>query len=139
MAVRETNMREGFMNDFPVLAGKKIEKGALVFAKAATGYAFGISSTDTGTAGDRFLGVACETVDNTGGASGALVVRAWGSGVHQFATAGFTVADTGKKAKTDLNGAFSVAASTYQVGTIVVATSSQIDIDIETSIGSVFA
>ena len=109
MAVRETNMREGFMNDFPVLAGKKIEKGALVFAKSATGYAFGISSIDTAAAGDRFLGVACETVDNTAGSSGAIVVRAWATGVHQIATTGFTVADTGKKAKTDANGAFSVA------------------------------
>lgn len=139
MASKETNMREGFINDFPVLAAKKIEKGALVFAKAATGFAFGVSASDTAAAGDRFLGVCAETVDNTAGSSGAIVVRAWAHGVHQYAATGFTVADTGKKALVNASGVLAVSASGFSVGTIIAATSSQIDIDIANSVGSVFA
>ena len=77
MAAFDTNMREGIINDFKVGATKKIEKGNHVFAKEATGFAFTPTVADPAAAGDRYLGIAAETVDNTLGTDGLVDVRAF--------------------------------------------------------------
>ena len=67
---RATPYREGIEIEFPVAANSKIFSGSLVCANTS-GYA--VPAADT--AGLKFLGVALEQVDNTGGANGAKIVR----------------------------------------------------------------
>ncbi len=56
--------------DLPVEAGQIIYKGAFIGLDDTTGYAQPL------TAGDTFVGVAYAKADNSGGASGAINVRA---------------------------------------------------------------
>ena len=76
---RATPYREGIEIEFPVAAATKIYAGSLVCANAQ---GFAIPAADT--AGLKFMGVALEQVDNTGGSDGAKVVRLRRRGVFEF-------------------------------------------------------
>lgn len=87
---RATPYREGIEIEFPVAASAKIYAGSLVCANAA---GFAVPGADT--AGLKFLGVALEKVDNTGGANGAKKVRLRRTGVFEFNAASITAAMLG--------------------------------------------
>jgi predicted RecA/RadA family phage recombinase len=87
---RATPYREGIEIEFPVAAATKIYAGSLVCANAE---GFAVPAADT--AGLKFLGVALEQVDNTGGANGAKVVRLRRTGVFEFNAASITEAMVG--------------------------------------------
>lgn len=100
----------------------KVFKGALVGVNAA-GMAVPMSQA---TAGLKLVGIANETVDNTGGAAGAKSVNATKAGAFVFkAAAGFAPvqADVGKEVycTTDWEVQISTVGLTnqYKVGTIV--------------------
>lgn len=141
MASIETNMREGLINDYLIDAGKKIEKGNFIFAREATGYAFQPTASDTAAAGDRFLGIAVETIDNTGGAAGALSCRVSTYGVHQIPQTGFDQAQVGDRVKLAANGGSITTASvtTYYVGVVVAVSSTLVDVQIDNAIGNIYA
>jgi hypothetical protein len=87
---RATPYRDGIEIEFPVAANSKIYAGSLVCANTS-GYA--VPAADT--AGLRFLGVALEQTDNTGGANGAKSVRLRRSGAFEFDAASITQAMVG--------------------------------------------
>lgn len=91
-ADRNTSRRNGDQLSLGIAANKKIYAGSLV-ARDASGYA-----TPGATATDLLgMGRAAETVDNTGGAAGALQVPI-DKGVFHFANAAgdpVTIADIG--------------------------------------------
>jgi hypothetical protein len=87
---RATPYRDGIEIEFPVAANTKIYAGSMVCANAS-GYA--VPAADT--AGLRFLGVALEQVDNTGGANGAKKVRLRRSGAFEFDAASISQAMVG--------------------------------------------
>ncbi len=87
---RATPYRDGIEIDFPVAANIKIYAGSLVCANTS-GYA--VPATDT--AGLKFVGVALEQTDNTGGANGAKKVRLRRMGVFEFDALSITQAMVG--------------------------------------------
>jgi predicted RecA/RadA family phage recombinase len=87
---RATPYREGIEIEFPVAASAKIYAGSLVCANAQ---GFAVPATDT--AGLKFLGVALEQVNNTGGANGAKSLRLRRTGVFEFNAASITQAMVG--------------------------------------------
>jgi hypothetical protein len=82
---RATPYRDGIEIDFPVAANIKIYAGSLVCSNTS-GYA--VPAADT--IGLKFLGVALEQVDNTGGANGAKKVRVRRAGAFEFDAASIT-------------------------------------------------
>jgi predicted RecA/RadA family phage recombinase len=76
---RATPYREGVELDFPVAANTKIYSGSLVCGNSG-GYA--VPGADS--PGFKFLGVAMEQADNSGGADGAKAIRLRRSGVFEF-------------------------------------------------------
>lgn len=74
---RDKGRKDGDLISVP-MAAEKIYKGSLVFANA-NGYA-----SNTPTASEPFIGVAHETVDNSGGSAGDLEIRVWTTGVFNF-------------------------------------------------------
>ncbi len=117
----ETFERPGLVMAYK-MAAAKIYKGALVGINSA-GYAVPMAH---GTANLKFIGIANETVDNSGGQAGdrSLSVTKSGSFVMK-ANAGFspTIADLGKElhAVTDweVQASASGLTNAYKVGTIV--------------------
>ena len=87
---RATPYRDGVEIEFPVAANNKIYSGSLVCANT-DGYA--VAAADS--PGLKFLGVALEQVDNTGGANGAKQVRLRLTGVFEFDAASITQAMVG--------------------------------------------
>ena len=87
---RATPYREGIEIEFPVAANSKIYSGSLVCSNTS-GYA--VPAADT--AGLKFLGVALEQVDNTGGVNGAIQLRLRRTGVFEFDAASITQAMVG--------------------------------------------
>jgi len=87
---RATPYREGVELDFPVAANCKIYSGSLVCGDT-NGYA--VPGADS--PGLKFLGVAVEQVDNTGGANGAKIVRLRRTGVFEFDASSITQAMIG--------------------------------------------
>lgn len=87
---RATPYREGIEIEFPVAAATRIYAGSLVCANAQ-----GFAAPAGDTAGLKFLGVALEQVDNSGGAAGAKTVRLRRSGVFEFNAASITPAMVG--------------------------------------------
>jgi hypothetical protein len=87
---RATPYRDGIEIDFPVAASTKIFAGSLVCANTS-GYA--VPAADT--AGLKFLGMALEQMDNTGGANGAKTVRLRRTGNFLFDAASITQAMVG--------------------------------------------
>jgi hypothetical protein len=87
---RATPYRDGIEIEFPVAANSKIYSGSLVCANTS-----GYAAPSTDTAGLKFLGVAVEQMDNTGGANGAKKVRIRRAGVFEFDAASITQAMVG--------------------------------------------
>jgi hypothetical protein len=87
---RATPYRDGIEIEFPVAANIKIYAGSLVCANT-NGYAAPASDT----AGLKFLGVALEQMDNTGGANGAKKVRLRRTGTFEFDALSITQAMVG--------------------------------------------
>lgn len=96
------------LRSFQVAAGQHIYKGALV-GLSATGYAQAL------TAGDPFVGMAYEEIDNTSGADSDLTVRVYTLGDFGQALTGATVADVGRPvfASADDTLSFTGAGNTY--------------------------
>ena len=140
MASIETNYREGVLNAFLIGASTLIEKGNPVYAKAATGYAFVPKASENVAAGDTFLGISAETIDNSTGAAGALSVRVYSKGVHQVPNTGSIVqASVGDAIKVTAAGVLAAGTVAVRIGTCVAVTSSLVDIYIDNAIGSVYA
>ena len=79
MAERKTEWKDGQLVPLAVAASTKIEAGKMVGLNSA-GYA--VEAADT--AGIKVLGVAEETVDNSSGSNGDLVVRFRKNKVFKF-------------------------------------------------------
>ena len=112
----ETHEREGLIVAYPVKANTRIWKGALVCVDS-TGYL--VPASDT--ANLRFVGVAFESVDNTGGASSAKRCRVVKRGTFVYNRIGsFTQADIGTTARaiTD-NEVAKTSTNNIVVGTVV--------------------
>lgn len=112
----ETHEREGLIVAYPVKANAKIWKGALVCIDS-TGYL--IPASDT--ANLRFVGVAFESVDNTGGANGDKRCRVVKRGTFVYNRSGsLTQADIGTtvRAATD-NEVAKTSANNILVGTVI--------------------
>jgi len=112
----ETHEREGLIVAYPVKANTRIWKGALVCVDN-TGYL--VPASDT--ANLRFVGVAFESVDNTGGASGAKRCRVVKRGTFVYNRIGsFTQADIGAtvRANSD-NEVAKTSTNNIVVGTVV--------------------
>lgn len=87
----ETQEKEGLLAAYPLKANAVIFKGALVCVDS-TGYLVPASDSDN----LRFVGVAFESVDNTGGANGAKRARVTKRGVFVYHRSGtYTQADVG--------------------------------------------
>lgn len=78
------------LQDLPMLTNIKIYKGALLVYDAA-----GFITNGSDTAGVKFAGIANETVDNTGGASGAKVIEV-ANGEVQYPGSSLEQADAGR-------------------------------------------
>ncbi|MCS6918818.1 MAG: DUF2190 family protein [Fimbriimonadales bacterium] len=112
----ETHEREGLIIAYPVKANAKIWKGALVCVDS-TGYL--VPASDS--AGLRFVGVAFESVDNTGGGNGEKRCRVVKRGTFIYNRVGsYTQADVGAtvRATTD-NEVAKTSANNILVGTVV--------------------
>jgi hypothetical protein len=77
------------LRSYQVAASQRIYKGALV-GRAATGYAQPLA------AGDPFIGIAYEDIDNSTGANGALAVRVYTLGDFGHALSGAAITDIGR-------------------------------------------
>lgn len=111
-AAREDDRQDGVLVLYPVKTASKIYKGTLVSVDS-TGYAKRAAAADK-----RVVGVAYETVDNTG-ANGALNIRVWATGSFTFATTGATQANVGDAVYvTDDQTVQTSATSTIKVGVI---------------------
>jgi len=75
-----------------LMGAVKIPKGTLVSLRVADGYAY---RSRAGTATDLFVGVAYETVDNSGGSAGDTHIRVQKTGIFEFAKASAVQADVG--------------------------------------------
>lgn len=91
---RKTARRDGIEIAYKVAAGVKIFAGSIVCLNT-DGYA----APGADTANFKFLGVAMESADNTGGANGAITVRVQRKGVFRFAAAGMAITDIGAAVK----------------------------------------
>lgn len=112
----ETHEREGLIVAYPVKANTRVWKGALVCVDN-TGYL--VPASDT--ANLRFVGVAFESVDNTGGANGAKRCRVVKRGTFIYNRIGsFAQADIGATARavTD-NEVAKTSTNNIVVGTVV--------------------
>ncbi|GIV11454.1 MAG: hypothetical protein KatS3mg020_0945 [Fimbriimonadales bacterium] len=112
----ETQEREGLIIAYPVKANTKIWKGALVCVDNT-----GNLAPASDSAGLRFVGVAFESVDNTGGANGATRCRVIKRGCFIYNCSGsYTQADVGAtvRAISD-NEVAKTSANNIIVGTVV--------------------
>jgi hypothetical protein len=112
----ETARKDGILGTLPVMTATKILKGAAVYTKqsgANAGYAFTPDGVvNTLAFGDRFEGIATETVDNTAvgnptgyGTNGSLNVNVMKSGSFLLpCTDTLTAAKTGMSVFQDNNG-----------------------------------
>lgn len=78
------------LRTYKVNASSYIYKGALVGLDAADGFARPL------VAGDVFIGIAYEEIDNSAGANGDKVVRVFSQGDFDHAMSGAVQADVGK-------------------------------------------
>lgn len=84
---RNTNKK--FVRDlqnYPVAAGAVIHAGGMI-AVNATGFLV-MASNAAGLQKTKAMGVAFDSVDNTGGANGDVSVRVWTEGVFAFENSG---------------------------------------------------
>lgn len=87
---RATAYRDGIEVEYRVAANAKIFAGSLVCVNSS---GFAVPAADT--AGFKFIGVALQQVDNSGGANGAKIIRVRRSGVFEFAAGSITQAMVG--------------------------------------------
>lgn len=117
-ARKDTRRQEAVILPYPVEENTKIVEGALVSVNAA-GYA--VNATDT--TGERVVGVASASADNTGGADGAIDVTVWTNGAHSFvANFSAAISNVGDKVYAVDNQTVDLAATTTNdvlVGVIV--------------------
>lgn len=81
-AAYEATRKDGILEDYPVIAAEIIYKGTPVWLRAASGHAYSNDGTTNALeAGDVFVGICEETVDNSAGAAAAknVIVRTKGS------------------------------------------------------------
>lgn len=79
-AAYDGNRKPGEYQMYPMLGAEKIFKGMPVYLKATGRYAFtNDGTTNTLAAGDIFVGIAAETIDNTG-VDGAKYIRVYRKG-----------------------------------------------------------
>lgn len=90
MAERKTEWKDGQLVPLAVAASTKIEAGKMVGINSA-GYA--VEAADT--AGIKVLGVAQETVDNSSGSNGDLVVRIRKDKVFKFKNSATNAVEAG--------------------------------------------
>lgn len=112
----ETLEREGLLVSYAVKANTRIWKGALVCVDS-TGFL--VPASDT--AGLRFVGVAFESVDNTGGTNGAIRCRVIKRGSFVYNRTGtYSQADVGTlvRAVSD-NEVAKTSTNNIVVGTVV--------------------
>jgi len=144
----DSERKDGKLLAFPMLASVKIYKGSTVVADATARFAqTNDGATITLAAGDKFLGICAETMDNVG-ADGDEDVRVYRNGVHLLEfTDALTVADLGKPVLlnnvTD-NGAVTVTSDSgnpeVQVGEIVeIVSASTARVDIANAVGNLVA
>lgn len=116
MQPHETHEREGLIIAYPVKANAKIWKGALVCVDN-TGYL--VPASDT--ANLRFVGVAFESVDNTGGVNGAKRYRVVKRGSFVYNRSGsYAQADIGTTVRaTSDNEVAKTSTNNIVVGTVV--------------------
>ncbi|MFN7016611.1 MAG: hypothetical protein ACK4P5_05490 [Fimbriimonadales bacterium] len=112
----EAHEREGLIVAYPVKANAKIWKGALVCVDN-TGYL--VPAADA--AGLRFVGVAFESVDNTGGSNGDKRCRVIKRGSFVYNRVGnYTQADVGATVRaTSDNEVAKTSTHNILVGTVV--------------------
>jgi len=140
----DLGIKEGDIISMPMADACKIYKGDIVKVNAA-----GYASNLVAAAGDSFLGVAVETVDNTsavtGHAAGFKSVRVWAKRgqIHKFYKATPVVDDVGLKAfsgvgtssdsQTVVSAATTTGTSAIGIGLIVGfdATAGTVDVAIE--------
>lgn len=84
---REARKKDGKLISY-AMGAVQVNKGALVFVRAADGYAYPARSTNTIT--DNFVGVAFETVNNSTGTAGAQSVKVEKEGDYVFVLAAAT-------------------------------------------------
>lgn len=89
-ADRKTSYREGIEIEYKVAANAKIFAGSLVCLNAS-----GYAAPGGDTANFKFVGVAMEYVDNTGGANGDIPVRVRRKGIFRFSASGMAITDIG--------------------------------------------
>lgn len=90
LAARKPRAYElGYMNDLAMIATDIIYEGAAVGLQPSTGLARPLA------AGDRFVGFAEQTVDNSAGAASAQYVRVYGKGEIQLPVSGAVITDVG--------------------------------------------
>jgi len=115
---REIDYKEANLASYPVAANTKIYKGALVVVRNTDGYAYNARTGNNST--DFFVGIAIETVDNTGGAAGAKRIRVKKHGSGVYSGTGFTQANVSAAAyATDENTVTTTAGTNVLVGHIV--------------------
>lgn len=93
-AVYDAKRRDGSLIGYPLTAGAKVYKGALVCVNTGSGFA----QTGADAASTVFVGVAYETVDNTTGAAGAKTLRVQKDGEYLYNALGAVQTDVGKAA-----------------------------------------
>jgi len=113
----DARRKDGALLASAVGAGARVFKGGLVTVASATG----LVQAGADSAGLVFVGVAYESVDNTGGAAGAKAVRVHKNGVFTYAKAGAVQADVGKTVFLVDDATVSIAATANSIvcGTIV--------------------
>lgn len=116
-AAYDAKRKDGKLVAHPVAAGAKVFKGALVAVASATG----LAQAAADSANLVFVGVAYETVDNTGGGAAAKLLRVQKTGDYTYAKAGAVLADIGKVAFVADDNTVSTAATTNNVLCGVVA------------------
>lgn len=110
-AAFDAKRKDGKLVAYPVGAGAKIFKGALACANTATGFV----QTATDGANLLFVGVAYESVDNTGGAGGAKSIRLEKSGIFTYNSPTAAQTDVGKAVNIIDDNSVKTAATTNSI------------------------
>lgn len=87
---RDTQFREGVDFEYPVAANAKIYAGSMVNLNTS-----GYAKPGADVASEKFVGIAQEQVDNTGGANGAKTVVVRRKGVFELSGSSLAITDVG--------------------------------------------
>lgn len=131
-AAYDARRKEGTLEQY-AMAAVKINKGALVSVTSATGFV----SAAADTASTVFVGVAYETVDNTGGSAGAKSIRVQKTGIFRYNSASAAQTDVGKAVNIVDDNTAKTAATTNSIVCGVCAAyidATHIDVRIDTKV-----